>query len=163
MSWYFGVFKKYFNFKGRARRTEYWMFQLVNFVVIGILQAVLSYLVIGSIAEVTAAGTAVGEALTAGDMQGLLDAVTEFGGALAAVYGQGSPLIVTSILSAYYVLTFIPSLALTVRRLHDTGKSGAFIFMPLIPLVGGIIYFVFLVTSGHKGENHYGADPRTLS
>lgn len=55
---------------------------------------------------------------------------------------------------------FIPSLAVLVRRLHDTEKSGWFILISLIPFVGGIILIVFLFTEGTKGPNKYGEDPK---
>ena len=56
--------------------------------------------------------------------------------------------------------TFIPGLAVTIRRLHDTGKSGWYFFLGLIPLVGGIILLVFMVTAGDFGDNEYGDDPK---
>ena len=57
----------------------------------------------------------------------------------------------------------LPYLAVAVRRLHDTDKSGAMIFIALIPLVGGIILLVFLATEGTSGPNRYGPDPGTMS
>lgn len=55
--------------------------------------------------------------------------------------------------------TLLPSLAVLVRRLHDTGHSGAFFFISLIPLIGSIILLVTLVSSGDPGENQYGPPP----
>lgn len=55
---------------------------------------------------------------------------------------------------------FIPSLAVGVRRLHDTGKSGWFLLIGLIPLVGGIILFVFTVQDSAAGDNQYGPNPK---
>ncbi|MGS2727185.1 DUF805 domain-containing protein [Psychroserpens sp. BH13MA-6] len=60
----------------------------------------------------------------------------------------------------YILGTLIPWLALNVRRLHDTGKSGAFIFINLIPLIGRIWYIVLMATNGDHGHNDYGADPK---
>jgi len=54
---------------------------------------------------------------------------------------------------------FLPYLAAAVRRLHDTGKSGAYIFIALIPFVGGIILLVWLATRGQPGTNQYGPSP----
>jgi len=54
----------------------------------------------------------------------------------------------------------IPSLAVAVRRLHDTGRSGWFLLIVLIPLVGGIILIVFLATAGEPGPNQYGLPPK---
>ena len=59
------------------------------------------------------------------------------------------------------LLHFLPSLSVVVRRLHDVGKSGWFYLIILIPLVGFIWIFVLLVSNGNKGENKYGADPKS--
>lgn len=79
--------------------------------------------------------------------------------------------IVTSILDGiiglYGILTIllslaliVPSLAVTVRRLHDIGKSGWWIFIDLIPLVGPIWLLVLLIQEGQHGPNEYGPDPK---
>lgn len=60
----------------------------------------------------------------------------------------------------YVLATFIPSLAVTVRRLHDIGKSGWFFLIQFIPYVGGIIMLVFTVKNGDTGSNEYGPDPK---
>lgn len=52
--------------------------------------------------------------------------------------------------------TFIPSLAITFRRLHDTGKSGANVFWIFLPIVGWIILIVALVKDSQAGTNQYG-------
>jgi uncharacterized membrane protein YhaH (DUF805 family) len=49
-----------------------------------------------------------------------------------------------------------PAWSVNVRRLHDTGRSGAWNWISLMPLVGGIVIFVFLVTQGDPGDNRYG-------
>ena len=54
----------------------------------------------------------------------------------------------------------IPSIAVGVRRLHDTDKSGWWILIALIPLIGAIILIVFYVTDGTRGPNQYGSDPK---
>lgn len=66
------------------------------------------------------------------------------------------------VLSGLYSLAIIlPSLAIEIRRLHDIGKSGWWIFIALIPLVGSIWLLVLLATEGQPGENQYGPDPKT--
>jgi uncharacterized membrane protein YhaH (DUF805 family) len=57
----------------------------------------------------------------------------------------------------YWIATIIPSLAVGIRRLHDTNKSGWFLLLSLIPIVGGIILIVFLATEGTNGPNDHGA------
>ena len=59
----------------------------------------------------------------------------------------------------YAIATFLPGLALSVRRLHDIGKSGWYLLLWLIPCVGAIILLVFVVTPGDPGSNTYGDDP----
>lgn len=56
--------------------------------------------------------------------------------------------------------TVIPQIAALVRRLHDTGKSGWYYFIALIPLVGGIIVIVALATDSVRGPNQYGPSPK---
>ena len=54
----------------------------------------------------------------------------------------------------------IPGLAVTVRRLHDTDRSGWTLLLGLIPLVGAIVLIVFYCTEGTPGPNRFGADPK---
>ena len=58
--------------------------------------------------------------------------------------------------------TLLPALAVAVRRLHDTNRSGWWLFIVLVPFVGGIVMFVFLVLEGTSGDNDYGPDPLAL-
>jgi uncharacterized membrane protein YhaH (DUF805 family) len=60
----------------------------------------------------------------------------------------------------YGLATFLPGLAVIVRRLHDVGKSGWFYFIFLIPVIGCIWLLVLLCTEGDRGENQYGSDPK---
>ena len=59
----------------------------------------------------------------------------------------------------YALAVFIPGLAIAVRRLHDTGKSGAFFLIVLIPLIGAVWLLVLFCTVGTTGPNKYGSDP----
>jgi uncharacterized membrane protein YhaH (DUF805 family) len=54
----------------------------------------------------------------------------------------------------------LPTWAVVVRRLHDVGKSGWWIFISLIPLVGGIWLFILMVTDSQPGDNQYGPNPK---
>jgi uncharacterized membrane protein YhaH (DUF805 family) len=109
-------FRKYATFTGRASRSEYWWWMLVNILVSTVLYVI-------SLALGTAGAT-----------------VTETG----SVPGPGFMIgVVLSMVWALAVL--VPGLALTWRRLHDTNRSGAFFFLALIPFVGGIILLVFTV------------------
>jgi len=63
----------------------------------------------------------------------------------------------------YGLAVMIPSLAVSVRRLHDTGRSGAWLFLGLIPLIGGIVMLVFMVQDSDEGENQYGVNPKAVA
>jgi uncharacterized membrane protein YhaH (DUF805 family) len=60
----------------------------------------------------------------------------------------------------YAIAVLIPGLAVSVRRLHDVGKSGWFYFIVLIPIIGAIWLLVLFFTEGDQGENDYGPDPK---
>lgn len=115
MKWYIHVIKNYVNFSGRARREEYWMFFLFNFL--------FSFVI------------------------GLVDGFIGTGGILTLLYS---------------LAIFLPSLAVSFRRLHDTGRSAWTVLLGLIPLVGGIILLVFMCSEGQKHDNKYGPDPKEL-
>jgi uncharacterized membrane protein YhaH (DUF805 family) len=57
----------------------------------------------------------------------------------------------------------LPTLAVAVRRLHDTDKSGFRVFWSLLPVVGPILLIVWLATAGTAGPNRFGADPKAAA
>lgn len=65
-----------------------------------------------------------------------------------------------AVLSIFILGTLIPWLAVNVRRLHDSGKSGGYLFINLIPLIGRIWYLVLMCSEGDNGFNRYGPDPK---
>jgi uncharacterized membrane protein YhaH (DUF805 family) len=65
-----------------------------------------------------------------------------------------------SLLSLYAVAVFLPGLAASVRRLHDTNRSGWWLLISAIPLVGPIVLLVFLVQESYAIDNQYGTIPR---
>ena len=82
------------------------------------------------------------------------------GAATGGSDGVPGGLIVGYILYIIYGLgVLIPSLAVAVRRLHDTNNSGWLILLGLIPCVGGIVLLVFMILQGTNGENKYGDIP----
>lgn len=107
------VYTNYTNFKGRARRSEYWWFYLFC-----VVSAVILILVEGSI--------------------------------------TGSMFLYV----IFILASLIPSLAVTVRRLHDTSRSGWWILIAFVPLIGGIWLLVLMVLDSH-GDNIYGPSPKT--
>jgi uncharacterized membrane protein YhaH (DUF805 family) len=121
MNWYFGGLKQYAVFSGRARRTEYWFYQLFNTLFVGALVVV--------------------------------DAMT---GTMGGKVSLG-------LLSGLFVLaTLLPSLAVLVRRLHDTGRSGWWFLTGLIPLVRPIIILVFMFQDSQPNTNQYGPNPKAV-
>lgn len=64
---------------------------------------------------------------------------------------------------AYQIALIIPSLSVTVRRLHDTDHSGWWFFIILVPLIGGLIFLIWMVREGSPGANKYGPNPKAPS
>ena len=71
-------------------------------------------------------------------------------------------LIGSLLLVVYALAIFLPSLAVAVRRLHDTGRSGWWFLIAFVPFVGGIILLVFTVQDSMPGENQYGKNPKEI-
>jgi len=60
----------------------------------------------------------------------------------------------------YSLAVFLPGLALAVRRLHDTGRTGWWMLIGLIPVIGWIVLLIFFVTDSQPGSNQYGPNPK---
>ena len=60
----------------------------------------------------------------------------------------------------YTLAVLIPGIAVSVRRLHDTNRSGWWILIALIPLIGAIVLLFFMVQDSEPGVNQYGANPK---
>ncbi|PPU00798.1 DUF805 domain-containing protein [Xanthomonas arboricola] len=127
MEWMLLPLKRYADFNGRSRRKEYWMFMLLQAIVL---------LVLGGIFGIAAA-------LTGGESGP---------GALAWL--------VAAVIGIVVLALIVPSIAVTVRRLHDQGKSGWFYLLSLVPYVGGFIVLVFMCLEGTPGPNEYGENPK---
>lgn len=121
MSWFLKAFSQYADFSGRARRREYWYFQLFSFL-ITVALAIVDILF----------GTFSDEA------------------GLGLFSGIAS------------IAMFLPAWAVQVRRLHDIGRSGWWILIGLIPIIGPIILLVFHCTDSDPGKNEYGPNPKSL-
>jgi uncharacterized membrane protein YhaH (DUF805 family) len=143
MNWYFKVFKNYFNFRGRARRKEFWMFFLFHFLIINIL-TLLGLVTNNSLYDVFGI-----------DLTGSFRGKTydfDFG-------------IFTTI---YLMLSFFPYITVSVRRFHDAGKSGYYLILYLIlclipNFISAIGFISLLLIYTHKDEKKsekYGSNPR---
>lgn len=62
---------------------------------------------------------------------------------------------------AYMFLLLMPKLSVTVRRLHDTGRSALWLLVGLLPLVGSLIILVLMALEGEPGENEFGPNPKS--
>ena len=113
MHWYLDVLKKYAVFTGRATRSEFWMFFLVNLIIALVLAAIDWYLRTPSV------------------FQGL-----------------------------YSLAVLVPLIAVGVRRLHDTDRSGWWMLLYLIPCIGFLVLVVFWAQDSQPGSNQYGPNPK---
>jgi uncharacterized membrane protein YhaH (DUF805 family) len=118
MNYYIEVLKKYAVFNGRAKREEYWMFVLFNFII------------------------------------GLV-----FGLVFSIIGGDPKNNIFYNL---YALAILIPSIAVSVRRLHDTNRSGWWLLINFIPIVGFIVILVFMASDSQPGENQYGPNPKEI-
>ncbi len=105
-------FSKYVNFQGRAKRSEYWWFQLFIVIVYVVL------LVLGSVMD---------------------------------------PSIPMILLGIFGLAIILPTLAVSVRRLHDQDKSGWWVLITFVPAIGGIWFLVLMCLGGTPGPNRFGA------
>jgi len=63
----------------------------------------------------------------------------------------------------YILLTMLPAIAVTVRRLHDISRSGWWILIGLIPLIGIIVLIIFAAQDSDPNENEYGLNPKSVT
>lgn len=166
MNWFIKCFRQYADFSGRARRKEYWWFVLINYLISLVL--VIRWLAptIKIIIDSTNS-----------------DTVDEW--SLIASFFS-SPFL--WIFMLYNTAAIVPNIAVTVRRLHDIGRSGYWYFLFLggwllsslaqlyldtIPAIGialgvgslaiAIVCLVWMFTNSQPGENKWGSNPKEFS
>jgi uncharacterized membrane protein YhaH (DUF805 family) len=118
IDYYIGAFRKYADFSGRARRSEFWYFVLFSWIV---------FIPLNFISE-----------------------SLNMGGSIGGIYT---------------LISFIPGFAVLVRRLHDVSKSGWFLLIVIIPIIGviGALWIVILYfTDSTPGANKYGPNPKGI-
>ena len=130
----FNPLRRFADFRGRARRKEFWSWFLFVWIVLLVLMYLDSALNLGGTATTYREGNSVGFNMS--------------GGLLTALFG---------------LATLIPNLAVSVRRLHDCGKSGWFLLFGLIPLFGWAYLLYLYVQPGMEGPNAYGPDPKATA
>jgi len=132
------ITKKFFQFRGRAPRREFWYFMLFS-LIFSILFGVL------------------GEKLGLFYMIPMqMPSMSETGEMTHIM--QNIP--INLLQTGFGLALFFPSLAITIRRLHDIGKSGWWYLIILIPLIGILVLFAFFVMASQEGENKYGEHPK---
>jgi uncharacterized membrane protein YhaH (DUF805 family) len=117
----FQPFRKYADFQGRARRSEYWLWRVF------VALAFAGLITINVMIE------------------------------RYVTYNPAGPILI----GIFLLAIVIPSVAVTVRRLHDTDKSGWMIFIGFVPFIGALLLLVFYCTGGTRGANRYGLDPKS--
>lgn len=68
--------------------------------------------------------------------------------------------VATTIFIVYLVLTICPTLAVMSRRWHDLGRTGKWLLLNLVPVIGTVVSYCFMLSHGEEGTNEYGRDPR---
>ncbi len=74
----------------------------------------------------------------------------------SVLFGGGAGLL----LILYMLAVIVPGVAVSVRRLHDTDRSGWWILVSLVPFVGAIVLLIFMILDGTPGENRFGPNPK---
>lgn len=119
--WFLEPLKKYADFSGRARRSEYWWFSMFTTTI----------------------------SLFLGFVEGMMGVAPDSKYSLFA--------------GVWCLAIMVPSIAVTVRRLHDTNRSGWWFLISLIPIVGAIVLLVFLAKDSAPGRNRFGPSPKVVS
>ena len=83
---------------------------------------------------------------------GIIEGALGLTGMVAGAYGPLTAL--------FWLAVLIPGIAVGIRRLHDTDRSGWWLLLAFVPIVGAIVLIVFFVTDGTRGPNRFGPDPK---
>ena len=83
-----------------------------------------------------------------------------FGGVIGAALKTDVFFMAGVLFELYTLAVEIPVLAVSVRRLHDTGRSGWWLLINFLPVIGWIIFLVFVLQDSQKGANKYGPNPK---
>lgn len=165
MNWYLKCFKQYADFKGRARRTEFWMFTLIHLIILFSLAGIVMFVENNIDPYYYDAPVDENAPLSSDD--------------ILAIWG----LIASVFFIIYSIISIVPSIAVSVRRAHDVGKSGWYtiFFYPSLILILMLLdvdnlgflliklspvfytYIIYnLVQEGDSRANKYGEDPKKV-
>lgn len=157
MHWMLLPLKRYFDFTGRSRRMEFWMFQLfvllVNVALVMVFMSGFPLAELAAISEAESSGGA--NQVPPQEVLAMFGPLFWLGLALVMLWG---------------LFIFIPSLAVTVRRLHDRDMSGWWYgglliasFLPIVnifAMLGFLVLLVLMFLPGTPGPNRFGPDPK---
>ena len=129
LQWYLYCFSKYFTFQGRASRSEYWSFTIINLLILW------AFWFISKLVDVPEDAMADGIPVFPKDP------------VLALIFG--------SLYLIFCIAIFFPSLTVTVRRLHDRNHNGFWVIAQLIPLLNLVVLLMLLLPSSPY-PNYYG-------
>jgi len=129
--------KHYADFSGRARRSEYWGTVLFNV----IAQVVLSVVLVAVLV--------------------IWFSSTEMNADVSVV--RLSLIMIKAVRSLYNLIWLLPGLAVSVRRLHDIGKSGLNVLWVFLPIIGWIMLLYWFCQDSELGENKWGANPKFVN
>lgn len=134
MALMFEPLRKYAAFKGRARRLEYWLWQLL-------MSVLLTGLLVWAITHIGA------------------DPATMTQDDLDEAFASGAGSLPFTVIAMLWVALVLPSLAVTVRRLHDSDKSGWWLLIGFTG-IGAFVLLIFYLLDSTRGPNRHGPDPK---
>ena len=134
MEWMLMPYRRYFDFSGRSRRKEYWMFVLLFVIVYALCFALM--------------------------FSGGYSMTPSMDPAATPAQMSGVGMVGVAILGIFALASIIPAIAVQVRRFHDQDRSGWFVLLNFIPYIGSLIVLVFMCLEGTKGANRFGPDPK---
>ncbi|HZU63923.1 MAG TPA: DUF805 domain-containing protein [Novosphingobium sp.] len=129
MDWMLLPYRRYFDFSGRSRRREFWLFSLFCMCV----NLAIDFGLGGPYATLTG---------------------------YSAMVGTHPGFLAQGLTGLFGLFSFIPSWAVAVRRLHDIDRSGWWLLLVLLPVLGWFVLLVFNCLDGTAGRNSYGFDPK---
>ena len=134
MKWMVMPIRRCFDFSGRSRRLEYWMFVLFVFLATWLI------------------------AIGVGALAVVLDVVLDVDPQAGDDPDTFSKLM-AAVLLLFWLAMLLPWLSVMIRRLHDSDRSGAWLLIWFLPF-GGLVLLVFACVEGTRGPNSYGEDPQ---
>ncbi len=74
----------------------------------------------------------------------------------------GTEILLWILVILYAIIAIVPTLSITIRRLHDTNHSALYYLVSIVPVIGNLWFFILMCTEGTCGKNDYGLDPKEV-